>query len=386
MNSHHLKPLPFLSRHILEMCSRLTNHGFNWPEFRAALKCCMLLSLLGCATFGLPDSANTQEIPNSTHRDSPADLLGYEWEFPAMGTKVQLKCFHDSEHRVRRAFEQAERTARQLESVLTDYNPHSETRQLSSLAFQHPTRVSAPLWDVLVASDKWYRLSDGAFDSSLGKLTQLWRKHRRVGRVPDSSEIEAAQAATGWQHVQLLPNQHSVRFLRDDLQLDFGAIGKGYVVDRLFDVLVEHDLVCSLVNISGNMRVGSPPPKRQGWRIEIAPLEKDGKPLRQLLVADRAVATSGDLWQFSIIDGVRRSHILNPSTGLGVPGPQCATVISRNATDADALATIACVLGFEQAASIAAQLPDTAVLTARRGADDAIDINHTEDNWWHLPD
>ncbi len=358
----------------------------TFAERKATLKNGLLPSLLGYLVFSLLGDAIAQEIPAPSQLNSAAELLGYEFEFPALGTKVQLKSFHDNKQLVQTAFEQAARTARELEAVLTDYNPQSEARQLSSLAFKQATRVSDPLWEVMLASDKWTKLSDGAFDSSLGKLTQLWRKYRRVGRTPNRQEIEAAKAATGWQHVQLFPNDHSVRFLHDDLQLDFGAIGKGYVVDRMFEVLCAYELPCSLVNISGNMRVGSPPPERQGWRIEIAALEKDGQPLRQVLLADKAIATSGDLWQFIVIDGVRRSHILDPRTGLGVPGPQCATAIAKNATDADALATLACVLGFKRAAEIASHLPDTQLLTAQRlGEGGAIEITHTGGSLWTAP-
>lgn len=209
-------------------------------------------------------------------------------------------------------------------------------------------------------------MSDGAFDASLGQLTQLWRKYRQAKRIPTDDEIARALVRTGWRQVQLDFDRRRVKFSCTELRLDFGAIGKGFIVDQAFELLQTHGLDSSLVNVSGNMRVGAAPPGRLGWRIEIAPLERGGQPLRRITLENAAIATSGDLWQFVIVDSIRRSHILDPQTGLGVAGPVCATVISPSATDADALATTACILGFERAQAIASQIDDTELLVARK--------------------
>jgi hypothetical protein len=77
--------------------------------------------------------------------------------------------------------------------------------------------------------------------------------------------------------------------------------------------------------------------------------------LRRILLADAAVATSGDLWQYSIVDGQRQSHILDPKTGYGVPGPLAATVIASTALDADAMATVACILDWREIERLVAE-------------------------------
>jgi FAD:protein FMN transferase len=336
-------------------------------------------SLLTGALFGLivaPVLAQ-EKLSAPPANDSRIPIVGYESSFLALGTEVQLKAFHHDPDVVAAAFELAEQRVRELESILTDYDPTSETRQLSERAALLPTPVSDPLWEMLAACDRWHALSHGAFDASLGQLTQLWRKYRRSSRHPTLEQIATARAQTGWQHVQLNHGAHSVCLDSPGLRFDFGAIGKGYIVDQAFAVLTTHEVPCSLINISGNMRAGSPPPERSGWRIEIAPLEPGSPALRQVLIANQSIATSGDLWQFVLIDGVRRSHILDPQTGMGVIGPRCATVIAPTATDADALATTACIVGFEVAAQIAQQLPQTNLLCADRIAEDAVSLSES---------
>ena len=331
-----------------------------------------VLSLLALSLFGTLIGTNSaQETSTSASNSRSENSLskpsrGYEIAFPAMGTQVELKAFHHDEAMVQTAFDQAKQRVHELEAILTDYNPNSETRQLTANASAELVPVSASLWTVLAASDRWHKLSDGAFDASLGQLTQLWRKYRRAKRLPSSDEIEEAVARTGWRHVHLDVDNRRVKLSQADLRLDFGAIGKGFIVDQAFELLQFHGLEACLVNVSGNMRVGAAPPGRAGWRIEIAPVEEGGQPLRQIALEHAAVATSGDLWQFVLVDSVRRSHILDPKTGLGVAGPTCATVISPNATDADALATTACILGFERAQTIAQHLDNTELLVAKK--------------------
>ncbi len=301
---------------------------------------------------------------------SAAEVVGYEASFPALGTVVHLKAFHSDRMLVEQAFEAAEAEVKRLEAILSDYDSESETRLLTTKAVGQAVAVSDDLWRVLEASDRWHRQSEGAFDASLGALTRLWRQSRRGGKVPDAEQIQQALEHTGWQHVHLSPDGRTIQLDREGIYLDFGAIGKGYIVDRVFDLLVSQGVECGLVNISGNMRCGTPPPGREGWRIAIAPLEKDGQPLREIVVGRCSIATSGDLWQFLMMDGVRRSHILDPKTGMGVPGPLSATIIAPLAADADAAATAACILGAERGLAWVDSLEAMQLLLARKVGDD----------------
>ncbi|RMF43178.1 MAG: FAD:protein FMN transferase [Planctomycetota bacterium] len=313
------------------------------------------------------------EQPEEPHAQG---VQGYVWSFPAMGTIVTFKTFHHDPALVEQVFRQAEALVHELDDILTDYEPNSETRLLSQRAVDRPALVSDPLWDVLSASDAWHSRSGGAVDPAIGSLTRLWRKYRGTRRWPNQAAISQALRNSGWRHVHLDPEAKTVHLDRP-VQFDFGAIGKGYAVDRAFELLERFGLRRSLVNISGNMRLGDPPPDRPGWRIELAPLDPGGRGLGRVILSNTSIATSGDLWQAREIQGVRRSHILDPRTGWGVAGPRSATAITRLAIDADALATAGCILppddALHLANSIGAQL-----LLARRSAS-TVELHRTED-------
>jgi thiamine biosynthesis lipoprotein len=74
-----------------------------------------------------------------------------------------------------------------------------------------------------------------------------------------------------------------------------------------------------------------------------------------------AVSTSGDLYQFTEIDGVRYSHIVSPKTGLGLTVRVACSVIAPDCTTSDALATAMCVMGREKGMAVAAKLPGVTV-------------------------
>jgi len=310
--------------------------------------CISILAILLQNVAFAQKGGSTVEPPDDSIGLSHVAYEAYETAFPAMGTTVEMMAYASSPEIAERAFLQAELLTSELSGILSDYDPESETRKLTPAAFHQPTAVSETLWHVLQAADRWHQKSAGVLDCSLGALTALWRKHRRVDRIPSQEIVQQACGNSGWHQVQLDQRDHSVRLLGPKVRLDFGAIGKGYIVDQLYDLLQQHGLKHCLVNISGNMRAGEAPPGRAYWRISVSPLRPQGQAIRRIGLVRAAIATSGDLWQFSIIDGQKRSHILDPSTGYGVPGPLAVTAIAPTALDADALATIGCVMDWQQ--------------------------------------
>ncbi len=324
----------------------------------------MVICAYACLALISYNNALAQLTDETARIEAVGDPIeGYEARFPALGTLVDIKVFSANSAIVSRTVQAAKERTKEIEDTLTDYNPESEASLLTERAFGDGfVSVSSDLWNMLAASERWYKISDGSFDASLGSLTRQWRASRRTKLPLTEGQRQKALQQSGWQNVQLDLETKSVRFKHDGIRLDFGAIGKGYVVDEIFKLFDEAGLKKCLVNISGNMRCGDPPPDREGWRIEISPLEKGQPILRRLLLSNTSIATSGDLWQFTLIEGQRYSHILEPRTGRSVRGPIAATVIAPSAADADACATAVCVLGPVAGAQLVQSLAQTEAL------------------------
>jgi len=322
---------------------------------------------------------------------SPVDTStweGYETTFPAMGSTMSIIVYADSEEKATKAFEEVRLEVARLNDIMSDYEPDSELNQSLLKAF-NPTPLSIDLWNVLLASEQWSQQTHGAFDASVGTLTRLWRSARRTRNAPSKKAIEEAKSRSGWQHVSLDASSRSLKIDVTELKIDLGGIAAGYIIDAAFDVMDRNGLDHCLINAGGDIRCGASPPGRQGWRIEVAPIaprksalskpaqkgtldngmqnrELDSQPLRRIYLSNAAIVTSGDLWQYSEFDGVRRSHIIDPKTGIGVPGPSVVAVISTKCVDADAAATAISVMGIEKGMIFASNHTYLAALMVNR--------------------
>ena len=286
----------------------------------------------------------------------PKTIDAYEVTFPAMGTMLAFQTFSDDQQKVERVFKDAQREIERLVDILSDYSSESETVLLSQKdKVGQWQSVSSELWEVLQVCDQWHRLTDGAFDASVGQLSILWRKARKSKTVPTQAEIDAALKQCGWQHVEFDKDKKRVKLKIAGLRLDFGAMGKGYIIDKAYEYLASHGLPCSLVRAGGDLRCGTAPPGKEGWPIEIGKLSDNEQPIRFFLNS-AAVSSSGDLYQYMEVNGVRRSHVLDPRTGIGVPGPRMVTVIAATSAQADAADTALCVLPDDKAIAIAQSL------------------------------
>lgn len=250
-----------------------------------------------------------------------------------------------------------------LDKILSDYDDASE---LSRLGAASPTAkrvpVSGELWRALERADAMSRLTDGAFDATVGPLTRLWRRSRRQRELPSAERLAVARDAVGYQFVRLHAAEQSVELLRPNMRLDMGGIGQGLAADEALAELRRWGFPRALVNASGDIVAGEPPPDMAGWRVGIAPLDPAAPPSHFLSLKRGAVSTSGDAFQFVEIAGQRYSHIVDPRTGLGVVDRSSVSVVAADGSTADALATALCVLGPVRGLELIDRVPNTAAL------------------------
>ena len=279
---------------------------------------------------------------------------------PLMGVAWTITVYARDQAAAARAIDAGFAEARRLERILSDYDPASELSRLSALApTPEPVPVGDELWDVLVRAEDVHRCTDGAFDVTVGPLTTLWRQSRRSGHLPRPDKLAAAREAVGPGALILDPASRAARLTRPGMRLDLGGIGMGYAADRVLRLLGEHGIAAAMVDASGDVVVSEAPPGTTGWRIRVAGMPDDGD-APPVVLANAAITTSGDARQFAEIDGRRYSHIVDPRTGIGVPGPAAVSVIADDATTADALATAASVAGPEAGASLVSRFPGAA--------------------------
>ncbi len=285
-------------------------------------------------------------LASSASPDDAPDLQRFEFSQTEMAAPVMLILYSASEADARRAANAAFTRIRDLNAILSDYDPQSELRRLCRDASgEAGIPASSDLWRVLKRADEISRASKGAFDITVGSVVRLWRQARQLHRLPASDRLEKAMALVDYRLVRLDPGHQTVRLLKPGMRIDLGGIAKGYAADEALRVLRDQGIASALVDIGGDIALGSPPPGRPGWRVGVASRGGEQHKARSLSLSRCAVATSGDTEQFVIIDGERYSHIVDPRTGMGINDESCVTVVAPDGMTADALASAASVLG-----------------------------------------
>ena len=278
-------------------------------------------------------------------------LHRYEYDFVAMGMKYHLVVYGPDERTVARSIEQVETRVRQLDRAMSDYHTESELSQLCDHSGPgKPVRLSPELYEVLDHSLELSRETGGAFDVTVGPVIQLWRTARRTKTLPPPDLLKQARERVGWKAVHLDPLARSAELNRDDMQLDLGGIAAGYACDEALKILRSHGLPRVLIDASGDVLVGDPPPDRDGWKVTVAGLSGGATDLgsRTIMLSNAAITTSGDARQFVEIEGQRYSHIVDPKTGLGLTRGSSTTVIAPTGWQADSYATAVNVLGSKE--------------------------------------
>jgi FAD:protein FMN transferase len=265
----------------------------------------------------------------------------FEYERLQMGSVFRIVIYAEDETEARSAAFAAFDRIEALEGAISDYRMDSELMEVIRGAWEQPVVVSPDLYHVIEESLRLGRLTSGALDITVKPLVELWRLAGRRGRLPSPEELREARQRTGHEKVLLNPRTRSVRFRVPGMKLDLGAVGKGYAADVAWALLADRGLRRSMIDAGGDLRVGDPPPRRSGWRIELEDHLAKGPALE---LSNVAVATSGEFYRFVEIEGVRYSHILDPRSGMGLRHRGTVTVIAPHGLTADGLATALSVL------------------------------------------
>lgn len=287
-----------------------------------------------------------------------AEVRRFDFERVEMGVIFRLSVYGSDSGVANKAAEAAYARVHELNGIFSDYEGSSEVRRLCEASGPgRPIRVSDELFTVLEASLQLSRETDGAFDVTVGPLTKLWRRARRREVMPEPGRLATERERVGHKLVRLDCKLRTVELLRDGMRLDFGGIAKGYAADEALRVLANRGFNQALVDASGDIVAGDPPPNADFWVVEVEALRRRqpaGKtandseqrgPTPQLRICNQAVATSGDAYQSVVIAGRRYSHIVDPKTGLGLNQRSSVTIVAPTGMMADGLASAVSVLG-----------------------------------------
>lgn len=273
------------------------------------------------------------------------DVFVERWSW-AMGQPVHVMVFAGSEQEGLDACAAALAELRRVESRLTLFDAASDLCELNRRAGRNRMRVDGDLRAVLARAGEFKRVTGGAFDVAVEPLMRVWGFHRRRATAPTAQELTEARAAVRAAVVEL--DGDRVRLPSAHTQLDFGAIGVGYGIDRALEVLRARGLRRAFIDVSGDMAAMGAPPGEPGWPVEIAdPDRRGGRTVAARRLRDAALATAANTESIVRYGSLVGGHVMDPATGWPARALRQASVVTRTAVAADALSTAMLVSGRE---------------------------------------
>ncbi|MCB0427797.1 MAG: FAD:protein FMN transferase [Mangrovimonas sp.] len=234
-----------------------------------------------------------------------------------------------------------------IEKLISSWDPNSQTSEIIRNAGLKPVVVDQELYDLIERSIKISKLTSGAFDISYASMDKIWKFDGSMKEMPSEETIKQSVSKVGYQNIVLNPENHSVFLKLEGMKIGFGAIGKGYAADRAKALLIEKGAKAGIINASGDLNTWGKQPNGQDWMVAIVnPLNKD-KVFSWFPVENSAVVTSGNYEKYVRFNGTLYTHIIDPRTGYPATGILSASIFTKTAELADALATSVFVMGLE---------------------------------------
>jgi thiamine biosynthesis lipoprotein len=265
--------------------------------------------------------------------------------FTAMDTYMELTAYGNAET----ALEQAKERLLELQRLLSVTDSESEIYAVNHAEGQRVS-VSEDTFELLKFTLDMARRTDGALDPTVYPVVQAWGFTTDCYRVPEPEALEALLQLVDYSAVQL--SDGTVQ-LPAGMELDLGAVAKGYGADAVSEILKTAGIKSALISLGGNIQAVGEKPDGGAWRIGIQ--EPDGEGYLGIVsVKDGAVVTSGAYERyFTGTDGQVYGHILDPATGRPADsGLESVTIITDSGAYADALSTAVFVMGAEKAEAL----------------------------------
>lgn len=233
----------------------------------------------------------------------------------------------------------------EYEKIFSRTDPESELWAINHRGAAASAELSEPMRELTQRGLYYCEISDGAFDIAIAPLTELWNFKSPDKAVPAKADIEAAKEKCDYRSISLSGN--TISFKSPDTMLDFGALAKGYIADKVKNYLLENGVNSAVINLGGNVLCVGAKPNGEAFNIGVRkPFSNDT--VKTVSAKDLSIVTSGVYERYFEENGVLYHHILNPKTGYPYDnGLLAVTVLSESSLDGDGFSTLLFALGLE---------------------------------------
>ncbi len=235
-----------------------------------------------------------------------------------------------------------------LDDNLSRTKPDSEISAINGNAYNSAVSVEPTTYNLLKSCKELSELTDGAFDITLGNISDMWGFGKENTAKPDDTQLSELAARKNYENIVFDDDNYTVSFKNDTFSLDLGAAAKGFAMDMLDSYLRKSGVTSAVVDFGGSiLTIG----KNDGnsWSITVTADETNAS-VGTLTMNEGYIATSNGAKRYVEYDGIKYHHIIDPSTAYPADsGIKSCTVYSASGLISDALSTAFFVMGEEQA-------------------------------------
>lgn len=259
----------------------------------------------------------------------------------------------------------------QLFDIYNNYDGLNNIKTINDNAGIAPVEVEDEILNLLDISLKEYEETDGKVNVAMGSVLSIWHDYRERAsedpanpRVPDMSELLPAAEHMDITKVELDRAASTVYLPDRELQLDVGAVAKGYATQRISDKLREAGVTSALLSVGGNVETIGTRGDGKDWKVGVQNPDTQSSQayLHVVKLDDMALVTSGTYQRFYEVNGVRYHHIVNPDTLMPWQEYESVTILCPDSGKADALSTAVFNMKLEDGRKLIESLEGTEAL------------------------
>lgn len=276
-----------------------------------------------------------------------------------MGERVVVTVVDETEELGYIHIEEALSEFRRIQSLTDKNDPRSAVSRINRNAGREAVEVPEELFSLLQRSTQISRLTEGAFDISIGVLDSLWRYDGTLKQIPGTETIKELLPLIDYQNIQLTPGSRTVFLPREGMRIDLSGIALGYALERAKNLMRLRRVPGGMIHAGGLVGVWGQRASGEQWVLGISDPNELGKMLAWIPLVESATAMLRSDRRYVEYNGERYGEVLDPATGFPARGVQEVTVFSSSAEFCQALSVALTVLGPEASIPIVELLGDT---------------------------
>lgn len=258
--------------------------------------------------------------------------------------------FNDQAIKAKEVMNHIESYCNLMDDRLSVFKETSEVSNINKMSGIESVKVSQDTFEIIKIAKKIGKVTDGAFDITMKPVVDLWFNARKEKSIPSKENIKETLGKVNYNDIILKERQKSVMLKNKGEQIDLGGIAKGYIIDKIKEIIIEKGFSNAIINLGGTIsNIGEK--RKIGIRNPFTPMNQNSKQeiIMELESKDDDIVTSGVYEQCIEKNGKIYHHILNPQTGFPADTEIIsATLIGKNGAELDSLATACLVLGLEK--------------------------------------